>query len=115
MKKNSIWNYLSLNVPLKKNREQKNINEYSDSVFCVRLDKDDYNALNDLFDTFNDKFSIIIDLFEDEILPNKYLEDAIFLTNEYIRKNPVYSKSGKKLLIALDKAVEECSCVEFCL
>ena len=71
------------------------------------ITKGDYENLFDLFTEFNKAFNIIIDEYEEEIIPAGQINSAITLSEQYFQDNSQEIKaSTEKLLVALRRAKE---------
>ena len=67
----------------------------------------DYALLFDLFTEFNSAFGIIIDEYEEEVIPADKISEAISLTENYKKKfNDEHVQAADKLLSALNRAKE---------
>ena len=67
----------------------------------------DYALLFDLFTEFNSAFDIIIDEYEEEVIPADKISDAISLTECYKKKfSDEHVHAADKLLSALNRAKE---------
>ena len=67
----------------------------------------DYALLFDLFTKFNSTFGIIIDEYEEEVIPANKISEAISLTENYKEKfNDEHVQAADKLLSALNRAKE---------
>lgn len=67
----------------------------------------DYARLFDLFTDFNQAFAIIIDEYEDEIIPADKIDEAIALTEAYRKRfRDERAQAADKLLAALVRAKE---------
>lgn len=108
MKTYGIWDYLNLNIPLNGDgvSELESDSEDWKNVYTVHLEKEDYEELNDLFDQFNRRFDILIDFCEEEVLENRYIQEAIQMTEVYSVERPTAKESCKKLKAALEKGLE---------
>ena len=99
-----------INVPLNDDgvHELESCNEELVNVHTFELTGDEYEVLSckgGLFEQFNEKFGIIIDLCEEEIIELCQLKEAIGLTKEKINKskNPLEINA---CYIVLDSLVE---------
>lgn len=71
------------------------------------ISKSDYDNLFDLFCQFDKPFDIIIDEYEEEIIPATGIQVAIDMTKGFAAKAPPEVKaSAEKLLLALNRAKE---------
>lgn len=71
------------------------------------LSKSDYDNLLKLFCQFDKPFDVIIDEYEEEIIPASRIQTAIEMTERFANKaSPTVKKSAEKLLIAFKRAKE---------
>lgn len=71
------------------------------------ISKTDYDNLFDLFCQFDKPFDIIIDEYEEEIIPASGIDTAIQMTKHFATSaSPDVKSSAEKLLIALVRAKE---------
>lgn len=103
------WKKCFLNVPLNKEGVEEHDSFYEEwrNVFTVELSEKEYSTLSDIFDEWNQKFDIIIDIFEEETLENNNEEEAMRILNKYISNssNAEFVAAANKLKIALQKAI----------
>ncbi len=72
-----------------------------------QISKEDYDNLFNLFCQFDKPFDIIIDEYEEEIIPASGVQTAIDMTENYAENAPENIKSSaEKLLVALRRAKE---------
>ena len=100
-----------LNVPLNKLGEW----EYSQTqtgwsnVYSGVLSWEEFNLLFDVFYAWNEKFDLLIDIFEEETLPADRTREAMAILERYIAKRndvPAFVSAANKLKEALQKAIE---------
>ena len=72
-----------------------------------QISKEDFDNLFDLFCKFDKPFDIIIDEYEEEIIPATGIQTAIEITEDYATTASAGVKaSAEKLLVALRRAKE---------
>ena len=105
------WKKCFLNVPL----NNFGLIEYDsddpewNNVFTVELSHDDYDKLFYVFNDWNDKFDILIDIFEEETLNPENAQEAMEILERHIEKNSGnqdFLNAAEKLKTALEKAIE---------
>ncbi len=73
----------------------------------IEITSTDYALLFDLFTEFNSAFNIIIDEYEEEVIPADKISDAILLTKNYKKKfADEHVQAADKLLAAFNRARE---------
>ena len=105
------WKKCFLNVPLNSVGmiEHDSDNPEWNNVFTVELSVDEYDRLESVFDDWNHKFHIIIDIFEEETLNPENAQEAMEILKRHIEKNSNnqdFLNAAEKLKSALEKAIE---------
>ena len=105
------WKTCFLNVPLNDAGliEHDSDNPEWNNVFTVELSVDEYERLNSVFNDWNDKFDILIDIFEEETLNPENGQEAMEILERHIEKNcgnQDFLNAAEKLKRALEKAIE---------
>jgi len=103
------WKKCYLNVPLNETGIQDH--EYDtdmSNIYTVTLDTKEYDLLSDVFHEWNQKFDIIIDIFEDETLNAASCSEAMIILDNHINQNnnEDFRKAAQKLKLALSKAIQ---------
>lgn len=103
------WKKCFLNVPLNSQgiEEHNSFNEEWNNIFTVELSEKEYYILSVVFDEWNEKFDIIIDIFEEETLEIANEEEALEILNKHIsnNSNKEFVSVANKLKVALQKAI----------
>ncbi len=105
------WKTCFLNVPLNDAGliEHDSDNPEWNNVFTVELSVDEYERLNSVFNDWNDKFDILIDIFEEETLNPENAQEAMEILERHMEKNSGnqdFLNAAEKLKNALEKAIE---------
>ena len=105
------WKKCYLNVPLNDAGliEHDSDDPVWNNVFTAELSHDDYNKLFCVFNDWNDKFNILIDIFEEETLDPENAQEAMEILKRHIEKksdNLDFLSAAEKLKSALEKAIE---------
>lgn len=104
------WKKCYLNIPLNNDgiAEHESFNLEMKNIFTIELSEAEYTLLIDIFYEMNKKFNIIIDIFEEEVLKNDNVADAIKLLSKHISEssNPDLIEAANKVMTALAKAKE---------
>ena len=105
------WKKCFLNVPLNDAGmlEYDNNDPEWNNVFTVELSHDDYDKLFYVFNDWNDKFDILIDIFEEETLNPENAQEAMEILKRHFEKNSGnqdFLNAAEKLKSALEKAIE---------
>lgn len=99
-----------LNVPLNEigMKEHENFDIDMHNVYTIILTETEYDLLDDVFDDWNNKFNILIDIFEEETLSANNTYEAMEILKQHIskNKNPHFLSAAKKLNQALSKSIE---------
>lgn len=81
---------------------------YEDIQFDdTELSPREYDLLFDLFTEFNSEFNIIIDVFEEEIIPSSGMGKAISLASEYAKHGSAERKAAAAKLLSVLKRAKE--------
>ena len=105
------WIKCFLNVPLNSTGmlEYETNDPVWNNVFTVELSDIEYERLNSVFNDWNDKFDILIDIFEEETLNQENAQEAMEILERHIEKNcgnQDFLNAAEKLKSALEKAIE---------
>ena len=105
------WKKCFLNVPLNDAGmlEYDNNDPEWNNVFTVELTHVEYHILWRVFNDWNDKFDILIDIFEEETLNPENAQEAMVILERHIEKNSGnqdFLNAAEKLKSALEKAIE---------
>ena len=105
------WKICFLNVPLNDAGliEHDSNDPVWNNVFTVELSADEYDRLNRVFNDWNHKFHILIDIFEEETLNPENAQEAMEILELHIEKNSGnqdFLNAADRLKSALEKAIE---------
>ena len=102
-----------MNVPLNKNgiKEFDSYDEKMENVKTFELTEKEYSELRKkrgLFQKFDEKLGIMIDVCEEERIDNEKLADALQIANNLLKKqeNKVVVQAIKKVINSLECAIE---------
>ena len=105
------WIKCYLNVPLNSTGmlEYETNDPVWNNVFTIELSDIEYELLDRVFNDWNHKFHIIIDIFEEETLNPENAQEAMEILKRHIEKNSNnqdFLNAAEKLKSALEKAIE---------
>ena len=105
------WKICFLNVPLNDAGliEHDSNDPVWNNVFTVELTNVEYNILSHVFNDWNHKFHLLIDICEEETLNPENTREAMEILERHIEKNNSnqdFLNAAEKLKRALEKAIE---------